>query len=381
MDIVDSIEDIQNELLAWFLNNGRHWIPWKLNKYGQIPKSREIISPYGIWIAEIMLQQTQLKVVIPYWEKWMRSFPTLKLLEEADLQTVLLNWQGLGYYSRAKRIHTSSQLLVKLINTNSTRNDSLWPVQIDQWMSLPGIGRSTAGSIISSAFDLPSPILDGNVKRIFSRLIASDKSSRKDDKRLWRLSNSLLSVESPRNFNQALMDLGATVCTKHKPRCYCCPLKNYCLAFIKYDPVDFPKKEMKKIISSQQIGIGLVFNKEGELLIDQRNENSSMGGMWEFPGGKKESDESIEDTIKREITEELGININVGEKLISFEHLYSHKKLHFTVHICEWKSGNPKALASQRFLWIAPDQLSNFPFPAANSRIIAALNKHLGFDK
>ena len=136
---------------------------------------------------------------------------------------------------------------------------------------------------------------------------------------------------------------------------------------------------MTKINPCQEIGIGIVFNNNGELLIDQRLENSSMGGMWEFPGGKKKSQESIAMTIERELKEELDIVVKVGSKLLSFEHAYTHKKLHFTVHICEWKSGDPKPLASQKLLWVSPEKLFEFPFPAANAKIISELQKHLDF--
>ena len=377
MGIIDSPQDIQNSLLKWFRGNGRYWIPWKLKKDGSIPQSGESISPYGIWIAEVMLQQTQLKVVIPYWEKWMKVFPTLTSLAEADLESVLMVWQGLGYYSRANRIYESSKILFELVGKNLDQHPHSWPNQIDQWMSLPGIGRSTAGSIISSAFDLPTPILDGNVKRIFSRLSATERKSIKDDKKFWEFSSLLISTLCPRDLNQALMDLGATICTPKKPSCSSCPLQKFCVSYTKYDPHDFPKKKMTKIKPFQEIGIGLVFNKKGELLIDQRLESSSMGGMWEFPGGKKIPNESIEKTIERELQEELGIVVTVGEKLLSFEHAYTHKKLYFTVHICAWVSGQPKPFASQKLLWVSPDKLFDFPFPAANTKIISELHKHL----
>jgi len=377
MSIIDSPQDIQNSLLEWFRANGRFWIPWKLKKDGSIPQLGESISPYGIWIAEVMLQQTQLKVVIPYWKKWMKVFPTLTSLAEADLENILMIWQGLGYYSRANRIHQSSKILVEFFGKNIDQDPYSWPNRIDQWISLPGIGRSTAGSIISSAFDLPTPILDGNVKRIFSRLLATERKSIKDEKKLWEFSSLLISTESPRDFNQALMDLGAIICIPKNPYCSSCPLQKFCVAFTKYDPNDFPKKEMTRIKPLHEIGIGLVFNKNGELLIDQRLETSSMGGMWEFPGGKKTPDESIEQTIERELKEEIGIDIKVGEKLLSFEHAYTHKKLSFTVHICEWISGEPKPLASQKLLWVSPYKLFDFPFPAANTKIISELHKHL----
>ncbi len=375
--MIHSPQDIQNSLLEWFYDNGRHWIPWKLKIDGSIPKSGESISPYGIWIAEVMLQQTQLKVVVPYWERWMRTFPIVTDLADADLQTVLLLWQGLGYYSRAKRIHQSSKLLVEFIGKNNSEDPSSWPVDLEMWLSLPGIGRTTAGSIISSAFDISEPILDGNVKRIFSRLFASNKTPTKDERKLWEYSYSLISTLSPRDFNQALMDLGAIICTPKKPNCSSCPLQNFCVAHSKYDPNDFPRKEMTKKKVLQEIGIGLVFNKKGELLIDQRLESSSMGGMWEFPGGKKTPDESIQETIVRELKEEIGIVVKVGAKLLSFEHAYTHKKLHFTVHFCDWIFGEPKPLASKQLLWVSPEKLIDFPFPAANTKIIAELHKHL----
>ena len=378
MYIVDSVKDFRKELLRWFFTNGRHWIPWKLNAYGRRPAAGEIISPYRIWIAEVMLQQTQLKVMLGYWQKWMNVFPVLDDLANADEQEVLLNWQGLGYYSRAKRLHKSSKILIEYIGRNNSLDFSFWPVELSEWMALPGLGRSTAGSIISSAFDLPHPILDGNVKRILSRLIASDQTNLTEQKRLWSLISQLVPTRNSRDFNQALMDFGSIVCTVKNPKCTFCPIQQFCIAYLKYDPLDFPKKNMKKVIPVQEIGIALILNQNGELLIDQRLESSSMGGMWEFPGGKKELNESIEKTILREVKEELDIDVHVGEMLLSFQHLYSHKKLNFVVHLCDWKSGEPKALASQKFLWVSPENLSDFPFPAANIKIISALHKHLG---
>ena len=167
------------------------------------------------------------------------------------------------------------------------------------------------------------------------------------------------------------------VCTFTKRNCSCCPLRNFCVAYIKYDPLDYPKNEMIKIKPIEEIGIGLVFNKSGELLIDQRLESSSMAGMWEFPGGKRKSDESIEETVLREIEEEVGIFVKPGVKFLSFEHSYTDKKLHFTVYLCELISGEPKPLASQKMLWVSPERLVDFPFPAANTKIISQLYKHL----
>ena len=206
IDIVDSPLDIQNKIFVWFKANGRHWIPWKLKRDGSIPKPGEIISSYEIWIAELMLQQTQLKVVMPYRDRWMKIFPTLTYLAEADLKNVLLVWQVRGYYSRANRIHQSSKILVECVGLNRVRDPKSWPFGVDEWMALPCIGISTAGRIISSAFDLPTPILDGNVKRIFSRLLAIKAKSIKGKKKLWELNSLLIANLSSRDLNQALMD-------------------------------------------------------------------------------------------------------------------------------------------------------------------------------
>ena len=372
-----SLTGIREKLLFWYEIHGRHWIPWKLKPDGTMPKSGESLSVYGIWIAEVMLQQTQLKVVLPYWKRWMQSLPTLIDLAHADEAEVLLLWQGLGYYSRAKRLHSASKILLDLIGVDNFSEPSSWPQQLKVWIQLPGIGRSTAGSIISSAFDYPEAILDGNLKRVFSRLMVIKDTGSQSESFLWAISQALIDKGSPRKLNQALMDLGATICSPNQPLCFVCPVQEYCSAYKFLDPKDFPVKNVRKSIPLYVIGIGIVFNSHGKILIDQRLEDSSMGGMWEFPGGKKMPDESIQVTIERELKEELGLVVKVGAKLLSFEHAYTHKKLYFTVHFCEWKSGDPKPLASQKLLWVSPEQLSSFPFPAANKKIISELHKHL----
>ena len=368
--------------MKWFEINGRHWIPWKLKPDGTQAASGESLSVYGIWIAEVMLQQTQLKVVLPYWKTWMEDFPSVIDLANIEESEVLLHWQGLGYYSRAKRLHQSSKLLVDLIGLENCLKNDFWPTSLNQWMQLPGIGRSTAGSIISSAYDLPVSLLDGNLKRVLSRLIALKKTNNKDELRLWEISEAILDKRFPRKFNQALMDLGATVCTPRNPHCVSCPLQKYCLAYNLFDPNEFPLKNLKKSIPFHFIGIGVVFNSEGKVLIDQRLDHQTMGGMWEFPGGKQEKDESVKQTIIRELKEELSIDVEIiGPKLIEFDHAYSHKKFRFSVHLCKLLNGVPKPLASQQIKWVKPNELNAYPFPAANTRIIDALRDYLNLDK
>ncbi len=350
-------------LLAWWDEHRRAGIPWKTLPNGEPPAPDQDLDPYGIWIAEVMLQQTQLAVVGPYWQRWMTVLPTVDDLAASSLEQVRLQWQGLGYYSRARRLHEAAQLLV----------GRPWPRTVEGWIALPGIGRTTAGSILSSAFNTPLPILDGNVKRVLARLQAHPRPPARDQALFWSWSEALLDAVRPRDFNQALMDLGATVCTPRHPACGACPWHGSCAAYAAGDPSRWPMTDAPKPLPFQVIGVGVVFNAVGEVLIDQRLEEGLLGGMWEFPGGKQEPGESIEDCIARELQEELGIAVKVKEKLITVDHSYSHKKLRFVVHCCEWVSGDPQPLASQQLRWVLPEQLTDFPFPAANARIIEAL--------
>jgi A/G-specific adenine glycosylase len=353
-------------LLSWWKHHGRKQPaqkPWMFKADGTWPMPEDSLSPYGIWIAEVMLQQTQLSVVLPYWQRWMAGFPTADALATASLEQVRLQWQGLGYYSRARRLHEAAQLLL----------EQSWPGDLDGWMALPGIGRTTAGGILSSAFNAPAPILDGNVKRVLARLHAHGRPPARDQSRFWRWSEELLDPLRPRDFNQALMDLGATVCTPRRPGCDQCPWRESCAAYASGDPSGWPVVEERKPIPFQVIGIGVVINAAGEVLIDQRLEEGLLGGMWEFPGGKQEPGESIEACVARELMEELGIEVSVEDALTTVDHAYSHKKLQFVVHLCRWISGEPQPLASQQVRWVRPEQLKDYPFPAANARIIEAL--------
>ncbi len=363
------------KLLYWWASNGRHDLPWKSDSILFASALTNIPSgsfhPYPIWIAEVMLQQTQVGVMLPYWHKWMTKFPNVNLLERASLEEVLLVWQGLGYYARARNLHKASKQIIK----------HSWPLTLEGWMAIPGIGRTTAGGILSSAFDFPYPILDGNVRRVLSRLQACPDPPQKILPILWKWSETLLDRERPRDFNQALMDLGALICTPRNPKCSLCPWKKNCRAYSLDKSGSFPVKMTSKSLSTAVVGVGIVLNDSGEVLIDQRLNDGLLGGLWEFPGGKQEPEELITKTIVREMQEELSITVEVGEELISFDHTYSHKKIHFEVYLCTLIKGIPKPLASQKVKWVRPESLHEYPFPAANVHIINALKKRLLEDK
>jgi A/G-specific adenine glycosylase len=374
---VIAVAAVRAALLDWWNANGRHWIPWKLGPDGCPPEPGEPLDPWPIWSAEIMLQQTQLQVVLPYWQRWMVAFPEVKALAVATEHEVLLLWQGLGYYSRARRLQQGARQVLDAGRANSGLATPLWPRTLEGWLAIPGVGRSTAGSILSSAFDLPHPILDGNVKRVLTRLTASPRPPARDGTALWQLSALLLDPQRPRAFNQALMDLGSAVCTPRNPSCGVCPWQQHCAAYAAGDPARYPVKEAPRELPFQVIGVGVVFNGAGQVLIDQRLQEGLLGGLWEFPGGKQEPGETIETTIRRELREELAIEVAVGRELIVVDHAYSHKRLRFVVHLCDWCCGDPQPLASQQVRWVAPAALADYPFPAANARIIAALHAHL----
>jgi A/G-specific adenine glycosylase len=340
----------------------------------------QALDPYGIWIAELMLQPTQLRVVLPYWQRWMAAYePT----PEGELPALRGKTYALGLASTLVvllRVLAAARSLHVVSGAVDPSDPSHWPQDLETWLSLPGIGRSTAGGILSSAFNSPLAILDGNVRRVLARLQAHPRPPMRSQAQFWRWSEALIAAAPgrARDCNQALMDLGATLCTPRNPACGRCPWQDHCAAYASGTPDAFPVAEPSRSIPFQVIGVGVVLNDAGEVLIDQRLNEGLLGGLWEFPGGKQEPGEAIEHTISRELREELAIEVEVGECLISLEHAYSHKKLRFEVHLCRWNSGEPQPLASQQVRWVRPEDLDAYPFPAANTRIIAALQERLG---
>ena len=347
---------LRSGLLEWYSIQGRD-LPWR--------RSRD---PYAIWVSEIMLQQTQVKTVIPYYDRWLAQFPTLQTLASADQQQVLKLWQGLGYYARARNLHRAAQDIV-------SQHHGVFPTDLPTAVSLPGIGRTTAGGILSAAFDQPTPILDGNVKRVLARLVALSVPTSKAIAQLWQLSIALLDPAHPRDFNQAWMDLGATVCLPRSPLCDRCPWQPHCCAYHQGIQTEIPMTETRAPIPRKMIGVAVIWNDAGQILIDRRKPNGLLGGLWEFPGGKVELGETIPDCIQREIQEELGIEIEVGDRLIVIDHTYSHFHVTLNVHHCKHLSGEPQAIECDEIRWVELADLDSYPFPKANLQIIEALRQ------
>jgi len=352
----EKIKNLRALLLSWYADQGRD-LPWRRTQ-----------DPYAIWISEIMLQQTQVKTVIPYYGRWLRRFPTVQALAGADQQTVLKAWEGLGYYARARNLHQAAQQLVNEYGGE-------FPTSVAAAIALKGIGRTTAGGILSAAFNLPTPILDGNVKRVFARIVALPVPPNKGITTLWHLSEQLIDPAQPRDFNQAIMDLGATLCTRHRPDCLLCPWQSHCTAYNQNVVTDFPMTEPRKPIPHKQIGVAVITDDHGKILIDRRKQEGLLGGLWEFPGGKIEPDESVEDCVSREIKEELGIDIEVGSRLITIEHAYTHFKVTLNVFNCKHLSGEPQPIECDEVKWVALDEIDQYPFPKANGQIIEAIKQ------
>lgn len=240
-------------------------LPWR--------RSRD---PYAIWISEIMLQQTQVKTVLPYFDRWMALFPTVAVLAAADQQQVLKAWEGLGYYSRARNLHRTAQVLVQAFGGQ-------FPKELDPVLKLPGIGRTTAGGILSAAFNLPVPILDGNVKRVIARLVALEVPPGEAIDRLWGISERLVPKDRGRDFNQAFMDLGATVCTPKHPDCPSCPWRTDCQAYAQGVQTQVPKAVVRSPLPHKRIAVLMAVNGAGEVLIIQRPQAGLLAGLWDFP--------------------------------------------------------------------------------------------------
>ncbi|PIQ95708.1 MAG: A/G-specific adenine glycosylase [Nitrospinae bacterium CG11_big_fil_rev_8_21_14_0_20_56_8] len=346
---------IRKALLTWYRKEKRD-LPW-----------RNTGDPYHIWVSEMMLQQTQVKTVIPYYQRWLETFPTVEDLAEAQSSRVLKLWEGLGYYSRARNFHAAARIVVREFGGKV-------PDSAEAILQLPGIGRYTAGAILSIAYDRRVPVLDGNVKRVLSRLflIPGNRQIAGVEAVLWNKAEELLPRNHPGDFNQALMELGATVCLPKNPDCPLCPLSRVCRARKENAQAQFPASA--KTTPAQKIQVSAaVIQKGGKTFIQQRPHKGLMGGLWEFPGGKLQDSESPEECIRREIREELGVDIRVGEKLMTVRHSYTQFRVTLHVFRCTLNNGRLRPTQCEQWRWVPPEDLEDYPFPAANARIVKFL--------
>ncbi len=349
------------ELFSWYRGN-RADLPWRRQP-----------SPYRVWLSEVMLQQTQVETVIPYYERFVRAFPTIEALAASPLDDVLKLWEGLGYYSRARNLHRAAGIVVNERAGNM-------PSTVEELLKLPGIGRYTAGAIASIAFGRAAAVLDGNVIRVFTRLLdmRDDISQAATQEKLWRLADEWLPAQDAGEYNQALMELGQRVCRSKQPLCSACPIQAHCRAWAAGTQNNLPRRAKRRTRPHYDVTAGLIRGADDRLLIAQRPLDGLLGGLWEFPGGKVEKGERLIDCLKRELREELAIDVAVGERFAVVDHAFTHFKITLHAFDCRYQGAlppydEPQALGVRDWAWVAEAQLGNYSFGKADRVVIAEL--------
>lgn len=354
-----------NGLLHWYDRHAAA-LPWRVIGDTLHP------NPYHVWLSEIMLQQTQVETVKPYYERFITAYSTIHELANAPLADVLKHWEGLGYYSRARNLHQTAQQI-------SQNLGGVFPNTVADLMALPGIGRYTAGAIASIAYGVRAPVLDGNVIRVFSRLLdlPDDVTQPRTQAKLWETAESWLPETRVGDYNQALMELGRTVCKPRNPLCQQCPLQHSCVAYTNGTQAERPIKAKKAATPHYDVAAGIIRNDAGQFLIAQRPLEGLLGGLWEFPGGKQEPGETLPACLQRELREELGIEVEVGELFVSVNHAFTHFKITLHAFECRYLSdgGTPQKLGVHDWAWVTPNELERYSFGKADREVITALNQ------
>ncbi len=324
-----------------------------------------------------MLQQTRVETVIDYYQRWLQRFPTVADLAAADLQSVLKQWEGLGYYARARNAQRAAQQIVEQYGGEL-------PTSRRELLALPGIGEYTVGAILSLAMNQPEPILDGNVKRVLSRLADLDQPINQTEtlKQLWQMARELVEAapaNSAGSCNEAIMELGATVCTPENPRCLICPVMEFCQAAANGTQRQRPVMPARKRTPHVDVAAGIIWQGEplrSPLLITQRLPDKMLGGLWEFPGGKLElTDADLPACLQREIREELAIEIEVGEAALVLKHAFTHFRMTLHAFHARHVDGTPQTIGCADWRWVTIEQLAEFPFPVTDQKIIRWLQE------
>jgi A/G-specific adenine glycosylase len=324
-------DSIRRTLIAWFEANGRD-LPWRKKR-----------SPYRVWISEIMAQQTRLATVVPYFERFTKKFPDVKSLAMAPLDEVLALWSGLGYYRRARHLHAAAKVMLD-------RHNGKVPGEPEELLSLPGIGRYTAGAIASISYGIPVPILDGNVMRVLTRLFDLDLDISSSTSRgvLWDLAEELVPGMQPGVFNEAMMELGATVCTPGSPDCPGCPLKRSCLARRAETVERRPVKTAKKPPVKSRWLAGAVRSPDGALLLTRNQDHGLFSGLWQLPAHRVRGKMALQ----RRLEDSLSAQVSVGEKLGTVEHVLTHRHLVIDLYACTLSGKEISSSVSMKHDWI-----------------------------
>jgi A/G-specific adenine glycosylase len=343
----------QESLGAWYRKSARD-LPWRRTR-----------DPYKIWISEIMLQQTTVATVIPYFEKWIRTFATVEDVAAAPLQNVLKAWQGLGYYSRARSIHASAKIMC-------AKHNARVPHSAEELCELPGFGPYTRGAVLSIAFDQRHVIIDANVRRVVMRLKAlRGPVDSGMDKNIDSFLRKVLPHKEVGLFNQALMELGALVCKPQAPLCCACPVRSMCLALQRGCAEAIPK--LRKAVIKKIEAVAAVIENNGRFFIQKRPATGLLAGLWEFPGGKIEKRETPLEALRREVSEELGVSVLEARPMAVVRHAYTQFRVKLFVFRARVRPG-PKVDKDHK--WVHPEELKEYPVPSATAKIIKRIVTH-----
>lgn len=342
------MNSFSSRLIKWHKKHGRHDLPWQ-----QQP------APYPVWISEIMLQQTQVNTVIPYYLRFMQAFPEITNLAKADIDEVLHLWSGLGYYARARNIHKSAQIIHNIYQGK-------FPSTYEQLIALPGIGRSTAGAILAMAYNQPFPILDGNVKRVLSRYHAIEgwPGHRQIEDKLWSMAIKHLPGIEVADYTQAIMDLGATLCVKQAPRCNVCPVQHDCMAYNAGTQSNYPSPRPKKLLPLRKTVFILLENKEGKILLERRPATGIWGGLWCFP------EISVKGIMNESLRKKYQIQVTIKDTLQTFVHTFTHFQLEIRPVRVYLNSGEDSLIGKDNLCWYDPFEENKLGLPSPVQKLI-----------
>ena len=344
---------LRRKLLAWYTENRRD-LPWRRTK-----------DPYAIWISETMLQQTQVETVIPYYERFLERFPTVFALADADSDDLMQEWAGLGYYSRARNLHAAARAV-------AYEHGGVVPDDVAGLLTLKGVGRYTAGAIASIAFDRPAPIVDGNVMRVLARVLDlhQDVRSSAMQKRLWEEAGKLAQGERPGDLNQAIMELGATVCTPRSPECLLCPIREHCQGLANGDVEKLPVKS-KAVRQKKVEAVCGYLTRRGTVLAARRPPDGLLGGLWELPGGDMEREETPEGCLERQVRERFDLGIKNAAGLGKVKHVFTHRVLTLHVFQAEVGAGRVRRADYDAHRWCTGAALAALPLSAVAAKALA----------
>ncbi len=348
---------LSDNLLAWYAEHGRD-LPWRRTR-----------DPYAIWVSEVMLQQTRVETVLPYYLRFMDQYPTVESLAGARLEEVLKLWEGLGYYARARNLHRASRII-------ADRFGGELPTSEVELAALPGIGRYTADALGAIVFHRDALALEGNLRRVLARLfdIHLDPRRPEGERELRHRGRSILSGGRASEFNQAFMDLGALVCTPRSPACNACPLAADCLAFQNGTQEELPFRQPKGPLPLRQ-EVAAVLHENDNLLISRRPEEGLLGGLWGFPSGYKEAGESNQLALRRVVKEQLGLEIEVELLLSPLVHAYTHFRVDLQPYTCQVRSNSGHLREREDVRWVKAQELQDVPMGKLDRMLASELEK------